>query len=102
MSRSISTVRSILSRQSLSGGEVSRLRFEATVGSLASPPAGKARSQPPTWRLTSCLRRIAGTSAAAQTLAGETQVVAEPAEHGRLFPYARVTFMRPSDDAAGD
>lgn len=38
------------------------------------------------------------TSAAAHMLAGGTEVVAEPAEHGRWFPYARLTFTRLSDD----
>jgi len=93
-------VRSIPSPQSLFGGEVSRLTFESTVVRLARLAASRGGTLAAAdVEADEVLAGDRGTTtAAAHMLAGGTEVVAEPAERGRWFPYARLTFMRMSDD----
>jgi len=79
---------------------MSPLSFEATVARLARLAASRGGTLAAADVEADVL--LAGdrgtTSAAAHMLAGGTEVVAEPAEHGRWFPYARLTFMRLPDD----
>jgi len=80
-----------------SGGDVSRLSFEATVSRLTRLAAsrGGALAAPDVEADVLLAADRGTTSAAARMLAGGTEVVSEPAgERGRWFPYARLIFTR--------